>query len=533
MCSSSPSTSLSDDAGKPGALPVTGGGAGGCGKCGTCKCGDAREQQSAVEGADATGGAQGSTLLGAPLHVLSTLEQDGSRRWLSPKLSTGVLWKRRRVVAYALIAIFVLLPHLRWGGKPLVLLDIVARRFVLFGHTFLPTDTLLLALGMVAVFLTIVLATAISGRLWCGWGCPQTVYMEFLFRPIDRLFEGTVGKGGKAKRELTLPMRFLRWGIYLVLSMALAHTFLSYFVGTERLAEWVRSSPVEHPAAFALMIGTTAAMLFDFLFFREQLCLIACPYGRFQSVMLDRRSRIVGYDVARGEPRHKGKRKLASTAADPQPVGVSASASGGDCVDCNQCVVVCPTGIDIRDGLQMECINCTQCIDACNEVMDRVGLPQGLIRYTSQDELAGKPGGLLRARTILYPLALAVVVGGFLLVLSTKYAFDAGVSRSGGHPYTLDAAGMLRNNMSLRLMNRSDQPQTYKIEAIAPAGVELQIVDSSGLELGVGENSTVPVSVRFPTRLTAASGFADAEFRITDGADNERKLEYRLLGPKQ
>ena len=278
-------------------------------------------------------------LLDAPEHVLSTLESDGSRRWIHPRLSTGKWWKRRRVVAYALIVFFVVLPHLRINGKPPVLLDIVARKFVFAGHTFLPTDTLLLALAMVGVFVTIVLATALTGRVWCGWGCPQTVYMEFLFRPIDRFFENTVGRGGKAKREVSGGWAVARFLVYLLLCMLLAHTFLAYFVGTDRLAQWIRSSPIEHPTAFLVMGGTTVAMMFDFLFFREQLCLIACPYGRFQSVMLDRSSLIVAYDGNRGEPRKKGRHIEGD--------------GNGDCVDCNQCVVVCPTGIDIRDGLQM------------------------------------------------------------------------------------------------------------------------------------------------------------------------------------
>lgn len=490
---------------------------GGCKGCGNCECGS----KSGSEG-----GKSSRPLLDAPEHVLSTLEADGSRRWLRPKLSTGVHWHRRRIVGYVLIAIFVAIPHLRMSGKPLVLLDIPARKFIIFGTTFLPTDTLLLALGMVIVFLTIVLATAIGGRLWCGWGCPQTVYMEFLFRPIDRLFEGTVGKGGQAKREMTPPMRVLRWGVYLVLSMFLAHTFLAYFVGTERLAEWIQSSPIEHPSAFLLMAGTTVAMLFDFLFFREQLCLIACPYGRFQSVMLDASSRIVGYDPNRGEPRRKGKRKVAKTEnSDP--------AAAGDCVDCGQCVVVCPTGIDIRDGLQMECINCTQCIDACNEVMDKVGLPQGLIRYTSQDELAGKPSGWLRARTILYPLALAAAIGAFLFVLSGKYAFDASILRAAGNPYSLDGMGRVRNNMKVRLVNRGEDTQAYKVESLEPAGLVVTVVDEDGMQLDAGGTSVVPLSVQFPAGLTGAKGRREAKLRVTDEAGNERILDFNLLGPRR
>ncbi len=462
-----------------------------------------------------------ASLLDSPDHVLSTLEKDGSRRWLRPSLSTGVHWYRRRIVAYALIAFFVTLPHLRLGGKPLILLDITSRQFTILGHTFLPTDTPLLALGMVGVFLSIVFLTTLSGRVWCGWGCPQTVYMEFLFRPIDRWFEGTVGRGGIPSKKMSATMQALRIVVYAVLSAGLAHTFLAYFVGTDKLALWIRSTPTEHPLAFLVMFGTTAAMMFDFLFFREQTCLIACPYGRFQSVMLDRRSLIVGYDYNRGEPRGKLTKKN-NTEESPK----------GDCVACNRCVAVCPTGIDIRGGLQMECINCTQCIDACNEVMVKIGRPQGLIRYTSQDELEKKPSGLLRARTVLYPILLTAIGIAFLAILSTKYSFDARLLRAGGLPYSRGPAGELRNSLRVRLVNRSSETQTYTITAPIPDGLKIQVVDISGLTLDSGATSVVPVMIELPSGLIARTGRIDAVLEINDRSGNTRKLPYQLLGPK-
>lgn len=460
-------------------------------------------------------------------HVLSTLERDGSRRWLFPSLSTGRLWRWRRIVAYVLIVVFVAIPHLRLSGKPLILLNIPAREFTLFGTTFLPTDTLLLALAMVGLFVAIALVTAVGGRLWCGWACPQTVYMEYLFRPIDRLFEGTAGRGGKPQRSLTPPMRILRWSVYLLLSMLLAHTFLAYFVGTEQLARWIRSSPTQHPMAFLVMFGTTAAMLFDFLFFREQMCLIACPYGRFQSVMLDRRSLIVGYDYGRGEPRGK----LSKKAATSHPAK-GAHPAKGDCVACNRCVAVCPTGIDIRDGLQMECINCAQCIDACNDVMRKVGRPEGLIRYTSQDELQGKPARLLRPRTMLYPILLLGIGIAFFSVLSTKYAFDVRPLRAGGNPFSQGPVGEIRNSFRLRIVNRSDLRQSYAIEVVQPAEAVLTVVDEDGLTLDPGHTSIVPLMIEVPRGVMPRSGRLDATIRIEDSNGIQRSIEYTLLGPR-
>ncbi len=459
--------------------------------------------------------------LTSPEHVLSTLESDGSRRWLYPLLSKGRFWKRRRVVAYLLAVVFIALPHLSIGGKPPILLDVAAREFTLLGTTFLATDTLLLAFGMLLVFFTIVLATAIGGRLWCGWACPQTVYMEFLFRPIDRFFEGTSGKGGRPKRPLTGLRQLGRWAVYLAICMLLAHTFLAYFVGVDALARWIRTPPWDHPTAFLVMAVTTGLMMFHFLFFREQLCLIACPYGRFQSVMLDRRSLIVAYDYNRGEPRKKGRRDLP----------ISSGETAGDCIDCHRCVAVCPTGIDIRDGLQLECVNCTQCIDACDDVMDRVGRPRGLIRYDSQDGIDGKPGSIFRARTIIYPLLLLIVGGLFLATLGTKYAFDARLIRAPGNPFTRIDGAQVRNTLRLRLVNRSSEAQAYQITAIEPADVALQVIEPDKLNLEVGQSTMIPLVVDFHPRLTARQGHVDALLNVTDSTGNSRQLSYRLLGP--
>ncbi|KAA5545573.1 cytochrome c oxidase accessory protein CcoG [Roseiconus nitratireducens] len=457
-------------------------------------------------------------LLAPPEHVLSTLESDGSRRWLRPRLSQGRWWHRRRWVAYALIAFFVALPHFRIGGKPPILIDILNRQFIFLGHTFFPTDTLLLALLMLGVFVTIVASTAVTGRIWCGWACPQTVYMEYLFRPIDRLFEGTAGKGGKAKQRVTGWRAVARLAVYFVLCAVLAHTFLAYFVGTDNLAEWLFHSPIEHPIAFLVMAATTGLMLFDFLFFREQLCLIACPYGRFQSVMLDRNSLIVAYDRPRGEPRKKGKHVAGDGA--------------GSCVDCFRCVDVCPTGIDIRDGLQMECINCTQCIDACDDVMDRVGEPRGLIRYSSQNAIDGKPQRLLRMRTILYPTLLAIVAVAFLAVLSTKYAFDARLIRNQGNPYYQTQSGQIANRFRLRLTNRTDQARTYQVVAVSPASANVSATREDQMRLEPTESHLVPITVAVDRIAIGGAGQVPVELKVVDDLGNERLLTARLLGPR-
>ena len=462
-------------------------------------------------------------LLAPPEHVLSTLENDGSRRWIYPKLWMGKFWVARRYVAYLLMAIFVVVPHINVADKPLILLDIAAFEFTVFGFTFLPTDTFALALFALSVLVSIVLLTAITGRAWCGWACPQTVYMEYLFRPIDRVFEGTMGKGGRPKKDTNGWRGIARLAVYICLAMFLAHTFLAYFVGVEKLSQWVRSSPIHHPMAFVVMLGTTIAMLFNFLFFREQMCTLACPYGRLQSVMLDPHSLIVGFDYRRGEPRRKGKRPAEPTPQENDRVG--------DCVDCNQCVVVCPMGIDIRDGLQMECINCTQCIDACDDVMDRVGSPRGLIRYTSQESLEGRPSRLVRARTIVYPLILAGVFTGLVLAIAGKSGFDARVIRGKGMPFTMGQGSRVVNAFSIRLVNRSSEPQTYAFTCEEPS-LSIEVVDEADLTLPPSGTALAPIVIRFSSELTQLDGNERVLLRVQDSAGRNKELPIRLLGPR-
>jgi cytochrome c oxidase accessory protein FixG len=456
-----------------------------------------------------------SPLIPADEMVLPTLHGDGRRHWINPALAQGKYWRRRRVLAYALIAFFVTLPHLRFGGKPVVLLNLAAREFTFFGHTFYPTDTPLVALLMLTIFFSVMFVTAVGGRLWCGWGCPQTVYLEFLFRPIDRLFAGTVGKGGKPKRSVNAALQVARFLVYLACSLFLAHTFLSYFIGTEQLAAWMQLSPLEHPQAFAVMAVVTIAMMYNFMFFREQLCMVACPYGRFQSVMLDRKSLIVTYDIQRGEPRHKGR---------------SVDGTGGDCIDCGHCTAVCPTGIDIRNGLQMECIHCTQCIDACDDIMRRIKKPEGLIRYSSQDALAGKPHSWLRVRTFIYPALILTTSTLFVIVLTTKFSFDARVLRSPGAPFTVNAERLVQNNFQIRLVNRSQVSQQYHIRILEPESAKATWSDAMP-ELKPGDSRLVPMIVTLPVSSIAGRGTLNATAEVKDDAGNVRNLVLKLQGP--
>ena len=463
--------------------------------------------------------AANSSLLPPEEHVLSTLERDGSRRWLKPRVSPGRFWHHRRWVAYALIAVFTLVPFTRIHGKQTILLDIAARRFTIFGYTFLPTDTLLLALFMVFMLLSIFLATALFGRVWCGWACPQTVYLEFVFRPIERLLERTAGRGGRAKQPVPPWRVALKYLLFALISLHLANTFLAYFVGVDRLAQWTRQSPLTHPIPFLIVAAVTGLMLFDFGYFREQLCIIACPYGRFQSVLLDRSSLIVSYHARRGEPRGRATKDVRSAEL---PVL-------GDCVDCKLCVATCPTGIDIRQGLQMECINCTQCIDACDAVMRKLGRAPGLIRYSSQAADRGSPYRWLRARTLIYPLMLGLIASGFVLVFASQKSFDAMLFREPGIPNTMTADGHVQNLMRLKLTNRTEAAASYRVGMLAPRSALAQLTEPEIL-LDPGETRTFHVQVLCDPQ-EFHNGHSPARLAV-DGDRQERiELSFQLIGP--
>jgi len=487
------------------------------------------------------GAAQSGPFLKPEGRVLATLEEDGRRRWLRPKPSPGGWWRKRLAVAWFLIALYTVIPWIKVAGMPMVLLDLVERKFVFFGTVFRPTETLLFGVMFLAVFVTIFLLTAIFGRVWCGWACPQTVYMEFVYRPIERFFLGKAYQNPKL--GVSAWRRAAMYAVYLVVSAHLANTLLAWFVGADRLTGWIfTSTPFSHPVAFLVFAVVTLAMMFDFAFFREQMCSLVCPYGRLQSALLDRDSLIVGYDRARGEPRGRKKEHACGGGCGCDGKGGCGSGDGcdgghdhadarrGDCVDCRLCVTTCPAGIDIRDGLQLECIHCTQCIDACDGVMTKLGRPTGLIRYSSQRALESLPRKGVRMRLVVYPTLLAVLVGAAAYMLMTRQSAAVAFLRIQGVPYQVKAAGTpeetVESIVRMRIDNRTREARTYSVRG----GEGVDLVRAEQIEVAGDTSREVDVVVR-SAPSSFKGGRREVELRVTEEGGRDGAFRASVQAP--
>ncbi|QDG53681.1 cytochrome c oxidase accessory protein CcoG [Persicimonas caeni] len=468
----------------------------------------------------------------APIQVLSTMTNDGKRRWLYPVLSKGKHFWRRLAVAVGLIALFLALPVVHVGGNPAVFLDVIHREFHFFGLTLYPTDTILLMVFLLLSLLGVFILTAFLGRVWCGWGCPQTVYLEFVFRPIERLIEG---REMQRKRRDEGPWNFdkiwrkgAKWGIFAAIAIFLSHAFLAYFVSWDSLLAWMGGSPGEHFGVFFAMLLVSGLIFFDFAYFREQMCTITCPYARLQSALQDKDSMIVAYDPNRGEPRGRRTRELRKK----EKAGLDIPL--GDCIDCGACVRTCPTGIDIREGLQMECIACTQCIDACNGIMEGIGKPHGLIRYSSEHAIEdNKPTRIIRPRTIAYGLVWTALLSAFVWMLAGREPLHVDVGRIPGAPFTMIDDDSVANRVRFRMRNQTGEKATFHIEPITPKSAEVKVVGQPDIVLDHGEMRRVETFVVAPKADFGADGQIDSQFRVVGPDGIEQVVDFTLMGPSK
>lgn len=464
-----------------------------------------------------------------PEDRLGTTAADGSRVYLYPAEVRGRFRSLRNVVYDVLLAVFLALPWIRVGGKPLLLLDIPSRHFHIFGLTFWGHDAPMIFLVIVGFVVTIGLATAVFGRGWCGWACPQTVFIDRVYARIERWVEGDSVARQRLAAEPMGPRKALKravkWALFAGVSLVITHSFLAYFVGTDRLASMITRPPSENWASFMVIAVTTGVILFDFGWFREQFCVIACPYGRFQSVLMDPHSRIVAYDEKRGEPRlDKGMDRK----------------DAGDCVNCRRCVQVCPTGIDIRRGVQMECVACTACIDACDEVMVKVGKPKGLIRYDTEAGLAGQRPQHLRPRTVIYSTAILAAAAALILIVSGRELVKVSLVRAGENPYQIVEEGrFVINHYKINVRNQNAHDVQVLLE-LPPALTDQNlsaVTPQSPLPVPAGQSVRADLFVTFPRGFAGPAGVpVDLQVRVQSksGAAADAVLSERLplVGPE-
>jgi cytochrome c oxidase accessory protein FixG len=450
-------------------------------------------------------------------NTVTTIRDDGSRRFLFPADAPGRFATGRRYAALALILVYLLLPWIPVGGYPAVFLDVAQRRFHLFGLVLAAQDLWLLFFLISGAGFALFFITALFGRLWCGWACPHTVFLDHVFRRVERWIDGdAVERRHLADAPWTagkVARRAAKHAAYLALSAGIVHLFAAYFISVTALWAMMRQDPGRNWGAFVAVGCATAAIYFNFAWFREQLCIVICPYGRLQSALTDDNTLVIGYDSARGEPRRGQGREPA-----------------GDCIDCLRCVRVCPTGIDIRQGLQMECVGCAACVDACDEVMTKVGRPAGLVRY---DSLAGLGGGRtrwIRPRTVVYCALLAA--GAAVAAWSAAGIRPAALSvvRMVGAPYFYDAE-TVRNQFLVRLVNK--RPATVFLQVAVrglPAAAVLRGLEQP-VEIGPLGEEVRPLVVQLP-RAAYAAPFA---FEV-DASDPGRRFTVsramEFIGPE-
>lgn len=453
--------------------------------------------------------------------TIATVDKRGKRIWLFPKRPGGILHQWRVVVTSLLLAIFFAGPFLTIGGRPLLLLNVFERRFVIFGQAFWPQDFVLLAITLLTFFVFVILFTVVFGRIWCGWMCPQTLFMEMVFRKIEYWIEGD----GPAQRRLKeesisfnkIGKKTVKHTLFILLSVLIAHTAMAYVIGIDLVFEIIQHSPSENLAGFTGLVAFTGIFYSVFAIFREQACVAVCPYGRLQGVLLIRDSIVVAYDWMRGEPRGKIKKNAAIE-------------KSGDCIDCKLCVHVCPTGIDIRNGTQLECVNCTACIDVCDEVMIKIGKPKGLIRYASYNSIQNGIAKLITPRVIGYSLVLMALLSLLSFSLLTRSDVETNVFKVSGTLYQKSEDGFITNLYNVEFVNKTFEDLPLELKVESPEAASLVKPDGNPILVPAGALLKTIYFIKMP-----ALDITSARTIIMLGVYQDGKLlervKVKFIGP--
>jgi len=453
---------------------------------------------------------------------LATVDKEGKRIWVYPKKPKGKFTNWRAVVNFIFLLILVGAPFVKIGGQPLVLINVFERRFVLFGQIFWPQDFHLFVIGMIVMVLFIVLFTVVYGRIFCGWMCPQTIFMEGVFRKIEYWIEGDYMAQKKLNKQPWNRGKIFKKStkefLFVAVSSVVMHTFMAYLVGIETTWKIISAGPASNPGGFAAVSVMTGLFYGVFSKMREQVCTTICPYGRLQGVLLDRNSIIVGYDHVRGEDRSKFRK------------GEDREAEGkGDCIDCKQCVYVCPTGIDIRNGTQLECVNCTACIDACDSIMDRIDKPRGLVRYASEANIADNKSFQFTWRIKAYSAVLVLLIVALVSLLILRSDFETTILRQPGMTFQNHADGTVSNLYQIKMVNKTATSMDVHFELLTPAG-EIRMIKSGDLFLeaqGMAEGALFVIID--PKDLGGLS--SEIEIGVFSGDAQIETVKTKFLGP--
>ena len=450
-------------------------------------------------------------------HV-STIDERGKRVWIFPKKPKGKYHNRRIWVSIILLTLLFTGPFMTLNGHPLLLLNIIERKFILFGMVFWPQDFFLVALIMLTTAVFIILFTISFGRIWCGWACPQTIFMEMVFRKIEYFIEGDASHQKKLAKEdwntNKIFKKSLKHVIFFSISFLIANTFLAYIIGKDELFNIINSPVSEHLAGFISITAFTGVFYGVFAHFREQACIVVCPYGRLQGVLLDKNSVVIGYDYKRGEKRRKFKKNEVRTS--------------GDCIDCNQCVDVCPTGIDIRNGTQLECINCTACMDACDFMMEKVNLKKGLIKYTSENAIANSTHFKITPKIMGYAAVLSVLFISLFTLLITRDDVDAVVLRKPGMMYLERKNGDVANMYELKVINKTFDDYNLTLQSLTP-GITVEVL-GPGLQLHSQDKTSGEFFlVMHPENIKKNS--YTARIKISAGDKTSKIIETKFVAP--
>ena len=440
----------------------------------------------------------------------NNIDASGQRKWVNAKQPKGKWYVRRSIVGYLLLSFLVLAPFLKVGGHPFMLLDILNRKFFLFGQMVFAEDTYILALVMAVTVVSIVLFTVIFGRLWCGWACPQTLFLELVYRRIEFLFEGNGRKGNK-KRELTRLQFFAKHALFMLISIFFTNVFLMWFTGPEQLWKIITDPVSEHLMGFLFMLALSGFYYWIYAYFREQVCTLFCPYGRMQGVLIDNNSISVMYDYKRGEPRNP---KVSE---------------GGDCINCQQCIAVCPTGIDIRNGSQLECIHCTACIDECNLVMKKIGKPVNLIRYDSYQGIENGKRSFLNFRSIVYSCVLILLMVILAFTVGKRATIDVTLWRAQGTLYQQLDEETYSNLYQIMFLNKGNEPLELTLQLLDTPNGEISIADG---KITLPPNGKIKEALIIKLKKSALKGkVTECKIGLFHQGQLEETVTTNFLGP--